>query len=75
MGWPQRRKGRGSVLAYMNDTTREVQQQEEPKVEMPLIACVSYLSQLINIFYTNTHLLVSLRAPRGRGPCNLHLPT
>lgn len=75
MGWPQRRKGRGGVSACMNDTTWEVREPEGLKVERPLTACVSYLSQLINIFYINTHLLISLRAPRGQGPCNLRLPT
>ena len=59
-GWQQRQKGRSSVSAYMNNTPWEMQEEEEPKMEMPLTVYISYLSQLIKIFCMNTDLLVSL---------------
>lgn len=63
MEWHQRWKGRGRVTAYMKDMTWEIQEWKEPKMVMPLTACISYLSQLIKIFYINADLLISLWAP------------
>lgn len=45
------------MSAYVNDMPWEMQEKEEPKMEMPLTVYISYLSQLIKIFCMNTDLI------------------